>query len=346
MHCAAVRLTLLATAVFVALGGATASAQTAANPPATTATSTAAPAAAAPRQAVTPAAPASMSLGLQRVGGKRRVALTRDRILIRGRVSAYAPGEKIIVRVYRGKRKIHIQAVKLQPDSGGGAYFVLGYKPKTAGKILVRAEHVASPALAGFKATTGTVEILPRHVGSGSGGKSVRALQNRLDRLGYVVGRRGSYDARTGRAVLAFRKVTGMARTTSASKQVMRRIANGGGRFKIRFPSHGRHEEADLSRQVLVLVGANRKIERIYPISSGKPSTPTVLGSFHVYSKTPGTNAKGMVDSAYFIRGYATHGYPSVPVYAASHGCLRVPIPDARSLFNWITIGTPIDVYP
>ena len=47
-------------------------------------------------------------------------------------------------------------------------------------------------------------------------------------------------------------------------------------------------------------------------------------------------NAKGMVDSAYFIRGYATHGYPSVPIYPASHGCFRLPIPDARSVFNWI----------
>ena len=64
-----------------------------------------------------------------------------------------------------------------------------------------------------------------------------------------------------------------------------------------------------------------------------------------MYLKTPGVNAKGMVDSAYFIRGYATHGYPSVPVFPASHGCFRLPIPDARSVFNWIEIGTPVDVY-
>ena len=70
-----------------------------------------------------------------------------------------------------------------------------------------------------------------------------------------------------------------------------------------------------------------------------------MIGSFRVYLKTPGTNAKGMVDSAYFIRGYATHGYYSVPVYPASHGCFRLPIPDARPVFNWIEIGTPVDVY-
>ena len=138
--------------------------------------------------------------------------------------------------------------------------------------------------------------------------------------------------------------MTGMARTSEASIGVMRRIAQGKGAFKIRRPDHGRHAEADLTRQVLALIEGG-KVRRIYPISSGAPSTPTVLGSFRVYSKTPGTNAKGMVDSAYFIRGYATHGYPSVPIYPASHGCLRLPIPDARTVFNWMRIGTPVDVY-
>ncbi len=80
-------------------------------------------------------------------------------------------------------------------------------------------------------------------------------------------------------------------------------------------------------------------------MSSGKPSTPTVIGRFQVYSKTPGTNSKGMVDSNYFIRGYAIHGYAEVPTYAASHGCLRVPIPDAPAIYGWVQTGTPVDVY-
>jgi lipoprotein-anchoring transpeptidase ErfK/SrfK len=115
--------------------------------------------------------------------------------------------------------------------------------------------------------------------------------------------------------------------------------------FRIRHPEHGRHIEADLSRQVIALVEQGH-VARIYPISSGKPSTPTIRGSFRVYSKTPGTNAKGMVYAAYFVGGYATHGYFSVPNFAASHGCLRVPLPDAISLYRWIRIGTPVDVYP
>jgi lipoprotein-anchoring transpeptidase ErfK/SrfK len=86
-------------------------------------------------------------------------------------------------------------------------------------------------------------------------------------------------------------------------------------------------------------------VRRIYIISSGKPSTPTVVGHFSVYLKTIGTNAKGMVDASYFIGGYAIHGYEDVPTYPASHGCMRIPIPDALEVYEWATVGTPVDVY-
>jgi len=52
-----------------------------------------------------------------------------------------------------------------------------------------------------------------------------------------------------------------------------------------------------------------------------------------------------MVDSNYIIAGYAIHGYAEVPTYAASHGCLRVPIPNAASIYGWVALGTPVDVY-
>jgi lipoprotein-anchoring transpeptidase ErfK/SrfK len=96
---------------------------------------------------------------------------------------------------------------------------------------------------------------------------------------------------------------------------------------------------------VIALIGSDGVVQRIYAISSGKPSTPTVLGNFAVYEQTPGVNGEGMVDSNYFYTGYAIHGYPEVPNYPASHGCLRVWIPDALSIFAWVRIGMPVDVY-
>ena len=91
----------------------------------------------------------------------------------------------------------------------------------------------------------------------------------------------------------------------------------------------GRHVEGDLTDRCSPRSNRAGTCARMYTMSSGKPSTPTVIGHFRVYSRHPGVNAEGMVDSNYFIRGYAIHGYAEVPTYAASHGCLRVPIPDA-----------------
>ena len=74
-------------------------------------------------------------------------------------------------------------------------------------------------------------------------------------------------------------------------------------------------------------------------------STPTIIGDFHVYSKVPGTLPDGMYDSNFFFRGYAIHGYNPAPDYPASHGCMRLPIVDAPSVFGWLAVGDWVDVY-
>jgi lipoprotein-anchoring transpeptidase ErfK/SrfK len=65
-----------------------------------------------------------------------------------------------------------------------------------------------------------------------------------------------------------------------------------------------------------------------------------------VYLKSAGINEKGMFYSSYFIGGYAIHGYVDVPTFNASHGCLRVPIPNALSIYNWVRFGDVVWVEP
>ncbi len=169
-------------------------------------------------------------------------------------------------------------------------------------------------------------------------------LQRGLRRLGFAVPVNGAYEAGTARAVLAFRKTNNMARNGFASARIFSLVLQGRGAFKLRHPRAGKHVEFDWSRQVLVLADKGRA-RRVYHSSSGAPGTPTVFGRFRFYLKDFGTNAKGMVHSSYFIRGYAIHGYPSVPNYPASHGCLRVPIPNALQIFNAVKHGESIFVY-
>ena len=309
----------------------------------------AAPPAALAQTPTTPSVPTTdqlqttLQVSLERIGMHATV-LVGDEIRVRGSVAAFVPDQKMTMRFYGDGKKLRAKTTTILPGENGSGVFELSYRAQRTGNLIVNVSHEATPELGALSAVGRKVEVLPRSIGSRASARMVAALQRRLARLGYVVGSRGSLDARTARAVLAFRKVTGMARTARASTSVMRAIAAGRGAFRIRRPDHGRHIEADLTRQVIALIEGGQ-VRRIYPTSSGTSRTPTVLGSFRFYRKTPGTNALGMVDSAYFIRGYATHGFASVPIYPASHGCLRVPNPDARSLYNWIRIGTPIDVY-
>jgi hypothetical protein len=169
-------------------------------------------------------------------------------------------------------------------------------------------------------------------------------LQRALMRLGFATPATGRFDALTANAVNAFRKTNRMGATGYASSRVYAMLLRRQGAFQLRHRRPGKHVEFDWSRQVLVLAERGRPY-RVYHTSSGAPATPTVFGTYRFYLRTPGTNAKGMVHSSYFIRGYAIHGYASVPNYPASHGCLRVPIPNAASIFDWIDLGDTVYSY-
>ncbi len=316
-------------ALLVALAvPATASAQT---PPAPAPT----PVPPAPPAAI----PATLSTSTLDTFDKTRAAFVGRSFSVRVVMNPFVANETAIIRVYRGKRKIQVKTLKFTAVNNGAAgVATIKVKSGKPGSLAIKVSHKATAVVPTARAKTVRVNVVSMSAGMGSSGPAVRFLQSKLASLHYVTSTGGVYDAATGRAVMAFRKLTGMSRVFTANDLVFKALLAGKGQFKVRHPGDGHHVEARLDKQVLALINGS-KVERIYHTSSGKPSTPTVRGKFHVYMKTPGTNAKGMVDSSYFIRGYAIHGYPDVPAYNASHGCLRVPVPNARSIYDWLRIG-------
>jgi hypothetical protein len=262
------------------------------------------------------------------------VSVPRVPLRVRGALAPFAA--TVAIDVFRGTKRVKHASVPVSPKGSGGA-FSFSFKPGRSGVYRIRATDASG-------SKTKRVFVVSPHAGSGARGTAVRALQSRLRQLGYLTPVNGRFDASTGRAVLAFRKVNGYARTTSASSAVFKRLARGGGAFHLRHPRAGKHVEFDWSRQVLVLARGAKPV-KILHASSGKPSTPTVFGKFRFYSKVPGFNSHGMYYSNFFIGGYAIHGYESVPNYAASHGCIRIPIPSARVVYRWVKLGDPIYVY-
>jgi peptidoglycan hydrolase-like protein with peptidoglycan-binding domain len=263
-----------------------------------------------------------------------------QQVVMRGRVEPAVPGEVLTLYAIRGRKA----SKKVRRKVGQGGRFEFRFKVGKPGVLRLVVKHRRSSAQQAFRTRKRLISVVDWQAGAGDRGLKVLLLQRALVSQGFAAPVTGYYDDATARGVFTFRKTNGLGRDGYATSEVFGKLLRGEGAFELRHPKAGKHVEFDWSRQVLVLARGGKPY-RTYHTSSGAPTTPTVFGSYRFYLKTPGTNSKGMVHSSYFIGGYAIHGYASVPNYPASHGCLRVPIPNALSIFNWIDIGDPIYTY-
>ena len=263
-----------------------------------------------------------------------------QQVVVRGRVKPAVPGEVLTLYAIRGKKVS--KTVRRKVKARGR--FEFRFQVGGPGRLRLVIKHRASAAQAAFRTNDKRIEVVDWRAGAGERGVKVLLLQRALLSQGFATPVSGYYDDGTARGVLAFRKTNELGRDGYATSEVYAKLLRGQGAYKLRYPKAGKHVEFDWSRQVLVLAQGGKPY-RTYHTSSGTPATPTVFGTYRFYLQTPGTNAKGMVHSSYFIRGYAIHGYASVPTYPASHGCLRVPIPNAAQIFSWVDIGDPIYLY-
>ena len=295
---------------------------------------------AVPASAQVPPGSATYRLSGGLATSKMRYFAPSQQVVVRGRVKPAVPGEVLTLYAVRGKKATK----KIRRKVGKAGRFEFRFQVGKPGVVRLVIKHAATPAQAAFRTRPQGISVVDWQAGAGEKGVKVLLLQRALLREGFATPVTGYYDDATARGVLAFRKTNGLGRDGYASKPVFAMLARGQGAFKLRYPKAGKHVEFDWSRQVLVLARGGKPY-RTYHTSSGTAATPTVFGTFRFYLQTPGTNSSGMVHSSYFIRGYAVHGYASVPNYPASHGCLRVPIPNALQIFNWIDIGDTIYSY-
>jgi hypothetical protein len=165
-----------------------------------------------------------------------------------------------------------------------------------------------------------------------------------MAKMGYVSGGGKCFNGRLGREVLAYRKVNDMNRSQKTGAGLVKKVFGGKGGYHVKYPNAGEHAEVPLSKQVLVLVKKGKPFA-VYPVSTGKPSTPTITGHYTFYRREPGYNSEGMYYSFYWHNGYAVHGYAEVPNYAASHGCVRTFIADQPRIYEQLHYGESIFVF-
>jgi hypothetical protein len=302
-----------------------------------------------PRRPAPPARPVKARVRVYLPGAlfvhRRAVTIPGRPVKIGAVVRPYVPGQSVRVRAIIGGRLIKSVRVRLRRSRDGRyGHFSLLLSSRHTGTLLVLVGHPRNTRMQSFLGAR-ILSVLNENVGFGSTGWFVQLIQQRLAALHFYIPQTGVYDAGTGWAIDAYHRLLHWGTYQTLDSATVTWLLDGFGAFKVRDPGDGAHAEGNLSLQLLALIDGS-SVRAIYPTSSGKPSTPTVLGHFHVFWKTAGYLPDGMYYSNFFAEpGYAIHGYDPAPDYPASHGCIRVPIPDAISIYNWLNYGDAVDVY-
>ncbi|MDQ3958422.1 MAG: polysaccharide deacetylase family protein [Actinomycetota bacterium] len=192
---------------------------------------------------------------------------------------------------------------------------------------------------------------------AGDSGHEVFYLQKTLNSISYPAGRKdSSFGYETLQAVYAFEKVKGLTRDGVVPPTQMTQIALA---TRPRVPKRGPRSfvDVDVSRQVLFELRRGR-VTHTLPISSGNEEYYTVdgqtykahtpRGDFHIERKIEGVRVSRLgklYDPNYFVGGFAIHGSESVPVYPASHGCVRIPMYVRKAFFRRTPIGKAVFVH-
>jgi hypothetical protein len=308
--------------------------------------------------ATTPTTPTPAPAKVKRVKGTaklylgglftvKRTAVTVPRrdVTVRGVVTPFRPGQRVVVEAIEHHRVFARRTLTLRPSRRRvyGAFAITVRAPR-AGVVAVALRHSRSKLMGAFTAER-HFQVLSERVGPGSTGRFVQLLQSRLAALHVYLPQTGVFDYGTELALDTYHRLLGQGEgDLSAGPATVTHLLDGVGAFHVRFPKQGYHAEGDLSDQVLAYIDGDQ-VRYLLPISSGKPSTPTILGSFRVYRKQPEYTSDGMYFSNFFSGGYAIHGYDPAPDYPASHGCMRLNMVDAIFAYNLLSIGDWVDTY-
>ena len=115
--------------------------------------------------------------------------------------------------------------------------------------------------------------------------------------------------------------------------------------------------DVNLTKQKMTAYDGNKVILTSL-VSSGTAKHPTVTGTFAIYVKLATTTMKGGTGAEaynlpnvpwvmYFYQDYGLHGtyWHNNFGHVMSHGCVNLPTPIAKQIYDWAPIGTPVKVH-
>lgn len=114
----------------------------------------------------------------------------------------------------------------------------------------------------------------------------------------------------------------------------------------------------DTNRQQLTAWEGGKILKQV-AVSTGLPQSPTVKGSFAIYTKLRFDDMRGVSPVKgkyylpnvpyvmYFYQAYALHGtyWHNNFGHRMSNGCVNLRTSDAQWLYNWAPIGTRVEIW-
>ncbi|MFF5207927.1 L,D-transpeptidase family protein [Streptosporangium sp. NPDC000396] len=191
----------------------------------------------------------------------------------------------------------------------------------------------------------------------GDSGDRVREVQRRLNQLGFNSGPPSpEYGPALRVAVWAFQKANGLPPVDQIDPPTWHALSRPARiRPLVRYGEPAR-VEIDLRRQLLTAWQGD-KPALVSHISTGNNKhycknghcgvAVTPPGDFRAWWRTPGWTHGPLGDqfyTVYFNGAIGFHGSERVPRHPASHGCIRLPLHNARPLFNMIQTGQQVYV--
>ncbi|HET6818649.1 MAG TPA: L,D-transpeptidase family protein [Mycobacteriales bacterium] len=220
----------------------------------------------------------------------------------------------------------------------------------------------ASPSATVSPASPSAAPSAPRQTDRllrfGDRGPAVLRLQQKLVGLGYWLGKPDAvFGGETEQAVYALQHAAGISVDGVVGRATLAALARR--TQPSARTSAGDALEIDVPHQLLLVVVGGRVQwvlhvstggEYVYVDRGGTYRATTPRGRFHIERMVDGwdhSTLGWLWRPAYFVGGYALHGYLEVPPYPASHGCVRV----GMAAMNWLwdsgiaKVGQPMWVY-
>jgi hypothetical protein len=205
--------------------------------------------------------------------------------------------------------------------------------PKTTGTARIRYTIRDARGRTGTGVLTVTVRKRSATPPSGGGATQV-AVEAALARLRFPVGSAdGQYDARTRRAVCAWRTVMGREAHRGLPSAAEAREIVAAGALPVATPTMVNGVTVSVTCQAAFWVGADRHYRRIMAASTGQAGYRTRVGTHrifrthHVWRYSTIYPDARMYKPMQFSGGQALHGSATdllVKTYPASHGCVRM----------------------